>query len=61
MEHMLKIAQDNDIPIVDMPMYGKEGAMSQCIDGMCIIAIDTEKSRDSPTSKRKRPMSSDIV
>ncbi len=43
MEHMLKIAQDNDIPIVDMPMYGKEGAMSQCIDGMCIIAIDHRK------------------
>ena len=43
MEHMLKIAQDNDIPIVDMPMYGKESAMSQCIDGMCIIAIDHRK------------------
>lgn len=57
MEHMLKIAQDNDIPIIDMPMYGKEGAMSQCLDGMCIIAIDPPRFRGSPISRKRPPMS----
>lgn len=43
MEQLIKTAQDNDILIVDMRMKGKQGAMSQCTDGMCIIAIDPHK------------------
>ena len=37
MEQLIKTAQDNDILIVDMRMKGKQGAMSQCTDGMCIM------------------------
>ena len=53
MERMLKIAKENDILIVDMHMNGKEGAMSQSIDGMCIVAIDPHKIVSAADRKEK--------
>ena len=54
MEQLIKTAQDNDILIVDMRMKGKQGAMSQCTDGMCIIAIDPHKVKSCPVIPRGR-------
>ena len=53
MEQLIKTAQDNDILIVDMRMKGKQGAMSQCTDGMCIIAIDPHKVKSIADRKEK--------
>ena len=53
MEQLIKTAQDNDILIVDMRMKGKQGAMSQCTDGMCIIAIDPHKVKSRADRKEK--------
>lgn len=55
MEQLIKTAQDNDILIVDMRMKGKQGAMSQCTDGMCIIAIDPHKVKSIADRKENRP------
>ncbi len=43
MNKLLKIANDNDIPIVNMRLNGREEALSECSDGYCIIAIDPKK------------------
>ena len=53
LERMMKIAKENDILIVDMHMNGKEGAMSQSIDGMCIVAIDPHKIASAADRKEK--------
>lgn len=53
MEQLIKTAQDNDILIVDMRMNGRQGAMSQCTDGMCIIAIDPHKVKSIADRKEK--------
>ena len=53
MEQLIKTAQDNDILIVDIRMKGKQGAMSQCTDGMCIIAIDPHKVKSIADRKEK--------
>ena len=53
MERITKIAEDNNILIVDMQMNGKEGAMSQCFDGLCIIAIDPCKIVSTADRKEK--------
>lgn len=53
MKHLLQIASDNDIPIVDMKMNGAEEAMSQSLGGRCIIAIDDRKVKSRADYKVK--------
>ncbi|MCH5325309.1 MAG: ImmA/IrrE family metallo-endopeptidase [Eubacterium sp.] len=53
MNRLLKIAQDNDIPIVDMRLRGKEEALSESCGGYCIIAIDRKKVRSLKDYKVK--------
>lgn len=44
-----------------MRMKGKQGAMSQCTDGMCIIAIDPHKVKSIADRKEKPFTSSDTA
>lgn len=53
MKNLIKIAQKNDIPIIDMNMYGGEEAMSQNLNGFCIIAIDSRKVKSHADYKVK--------
>lgn len=53
MKNLMKIAQKNDIPIIDMRMYGNEEAMSHSINGFSIIAIDHHKVKSHADYKVK--------
>lgn len=53
MKALMKIAAENDIPIINMKMNGNEEAISQSLDGCCIIAIDNRKVKSSADYKVK--------
>lgn len=53
MKHLYKIAEANDIPIIDMKMNGKEEAISHTFDNFCIIAIDPHKVKSAADLKVK--------
>lgn len=53
MDKLLKIAQREDIPIIDMMLYGKEEALSHSMNGLCIIAIDRKKVKSHADYKVK--------
>lgn len=53
MKKLMKIAQQNDIPIIDMKMNGKAEAISHSFDGFCMIAIDKRKVRSHADYKVK--------
>ncbi|MBP3921370.1 MAG: ImmA/IrrE family metallo-endopeptidase [Ruminiclostridium sp.] len=53
MDKLMKIAQREDIPIIDMELMGKEEALSHSINGLCIIAIDRKKVRSHADYKVK--------
>lgn len=53
MNRLLRIAGENDIPIVDMRLKGKEEALSESCGGRCIIAIDRRKVKSRRDYKVK--------
>lgn len=53
MKALLKIADEHNIPIVDMKLNGKEEAISESENGYCIIAIDPRKVKSHADLKVK--------